>query len=369
MPHAPKSLLTRLTIALSVLSAAGLSAAVLSAGGTACAQASAQATDDASTIAAARTLAIEGVKLAQNGHCEDAIDKLERAEALHHAPIVQAQLGECYIAGGKLVAGTELLRSVLREPLPAKPSLALRKSYIRAQLTLDAVKTKIARLTITVHAAGAAYANASVDGQPVPSALLGEERPTDPGEHVVEGAAPGYRASRSRVTLAPGQAQSVVLDLEAEPEAASDAVASAPSSAATAAQAAPVPALNTPSTAAPRRVITSTSHATPNRTAAYVSWAVGAVGLGLGAGFGIAAADAKSSLSERCPGNACEPQARADLDRARAQGAASTVFFAVGAVGAVLGTVLFFVASPGDAESPAHASTVAVRGDGIAIAF
>ena len=43
--------------------------------------------------AAARTLAVEGLKLAEAGRCADAIEKLARAEKLHHSAIVQGQAG------------------------------------------------------------------------------------------------------------------------------------------------------------------------------------------------------------------------------------------------------------------------------------
>src|SRR4051812_8989456 len=67
--------------------------------------ANAQDQSDASVTAAARALAVEGVKLAQADRCGEAIDKLERAEKLHHAPIVLTRLGECYIKLGRLVEG------------------------------------------------------------------------------------------------------------------------------------------------------------------------------------------------------------------------------------------------------------------------
>ena len=67
----------------------------------------------------ARGLAVEGLKLADAGKCPEAIEKLMRAEKLHHSAIVQGRLGECQIAVGKLVDGTENLRKVMREPVPA----------------------------------------------------------------------------------------------------------------------------------------------------------------------------------------------------------------------------------------------------------
>src|SRR5882757_7658623 len=147
------------------------------------------AEDDAAETAAARSLAVDGLKLADAGKCADAIDKLSRAEKLHHAPIVLGRLGECQITQGKMVDGTENLRKVLREALPPNPSAALVKARERAQSALDAAKPKIAFLTIAVKGVASSAATITVDGQAVSSALLDTERPSDPGEHVIEAAA------------------------------------------------------------------------------------------------------------------------------------------------------------------------------------
>src|ERR1700742_765865 len=113
-------------------------------------QAFGQSDSNAADTAAARTLAVEGVKLAQAGKCDEAVDKLERAEKLHHAPLVLASLGECKVSQGKLVEGTEMLRRVIREPLPDHPSPLLTKALEHAQTTLDAAAPKIGRLIISV---------------------------------------------------------------------------------------------------------------------------------------------------------------------------------------------------------------------------
>src|SRR5712671_5018105 len=74
----------------------------------------------ASDIANARTLGVEGVEAADRGDCTTAIDRLWRAESLYHAPTILGRLGECQVALGKLVAGTETLQRVVREPIGPK---------------------------------------------------------------------------------------------------------------------------------------------------------------------------------------------------------------------------------------------------------
>src|ERR1041384_3416600 len=110
--------------------------------------------DDASATetAAARSLAVEGLKLAQANNCAEAVPKLERAEKLYHSTFVAIRLGECYVAVGKLVEGTELLRKSLREPQPTEPTPALAKALERAQKIVDSTKPRIAGLTVKVAA-------------------------------------------------------------------------------------------------------------------------------------------------------------------------------------------------------------------------
>src|SRR5437868_14590708 len=76
----------------------------------------------AAETAAARSLAVEGLRLAQANNCAEAVPKLERAEKLYHSSVVSIRLGECYVSVGRLVEGTELLRKALREPQPSEPT-------------------------------------------------------------------------------------------------------------------------------------------------------------------------------------------------------------------------------------------------------
>ena len=182
--------------------------------------------DSAAETAAARALAVDGLKLAQAGKCDEAIPKLERAEKLHHSAIVLSRLGECEVSEGKLVEGTEMLRKVLREALPPNPSPALSKAYEHAQSTLDSAKPKIAGLTISVNAPQGTELHLTVDGQAVASTLLDSELPADPGDHVVEASAAGFLKASTHVTLTTADKKTVTLKLEVDPNA---PVPSAPS--------------------------------------------------------------------------------------------------------------------------------------------
>ncbi len=224
--------------------------------------------DSATETAAARTLAVDGLKLAQAGKCEEAIPKLERAEKLHHSAIVLSRLGECQVSQGKLVEGTEMLRKVLREPLPANPSPALSKAYERAQTVLDAAKPKISGLTISVTAPPGAELRLVIDGLVVANTLVDSELPADPGEHVVEASAPGYLKATARVTLGSADKKSVTLRLEVDP----NAPVPTPVSAGTEATPGPAAQVAAGQAVAPANAPPDAPAKAPSRAAAYVSW-------------------------------------------------------------------------------------------------
>jgi hypothetical protein len=314
----------------------------------------ARAEDDAAETAAARSLAVEGLKLADAGKCTDAVEKLQRAEKLHHAPIVLGRLGECQIALGKVVDGTENLRKVLREALPPNPSAALVKARERAQTALDGAKPKIATMTITVKGPPTnSGTTVTVDGQPVSVALLDTDRPSDPGEHVVEATATGYLKASARINLGPGDKKEVSLKLEADPSYVPPAPAAetGPSGARTGASFEGGTSGGSRDTGGG----SSLGLGPPNRSAAYISWAFGGAAVAVGAGFGAVAIKGKNDLEGKCPQNQCSPSYDGQLNSAKTAGTISTVAFGVGAAAVVLGTVLYFTATPSLVERPSHA--------------
>lgn len=294
----------------------------------------------AAETAAARALAVDGLKLAQSGNCAEALPKLERAEKLYHAPVVASRLGECYVSVGRLVEGTEILRKLLREPQSGEPTPALVKALERAQKALDAAKPKIAGLTVKV--AAVADLTVKVDGNGLASALLDTEIPSDPGEHTVEASAPGFLKASTRISVSEGERKTVTLTLTRDPNAPLVPVA-AP---AAGGSVVPSPAPAAPSSAPSADRSTPDSSGPPNRTAAYVAFGLGAVGVGAGSVLGIMTMNQHKELQSTCPGDMCPKAQQQDLDDAKRLGNFSTIAFGVGAAGLVLGTVLFFTAGP-----------------------
>ncbi|MEY4548681.1 MAG: hypothetical protein RL685_4876 [Pseudomonadota bacterium] len=307
---------------------------------------------DPAQIAAARSLALEGIKLADSGRCDEAIDKLARAEKLHHAPVVLGRLGECQVNVGRLVEGTENLRKVMREPLPPDPPAVVTRARERAASVFERSKNRIASLHIVVKGpADHASVTVTVDGQPMNAALLEADRPTDPGEHLIEAGANGFISNSAKVSLGSGDRESVTITLEADPNA--RAVAPTPSDSATAADTTTLFTRNPPLVESGAAANGSFADSEPQRdlTAAYISWAAGGAALVTGAIFGLVAFQRKSDLDESCPDQLCPGSARDRLDSARSASTTATVLVAIGATGLGVGTVFYLSAGPDEEEA------------------
>jgi hypothetical protein len=291
--------------------------------------------NQAENVAAARSLGIEGVQLAEAGKCTEAIEKLTRAEALYHAPTILGRLGECQVNVGQIVVGTENLNRTVREQLAPNAPKAFKDAQARAQKALDAALPRIGHLTVMVEPKEADI-SVTVSGVAVPTALLGVERPTDPGSHEVVATAPGYISQRTTVALAEAGRETVTLRLTLDPNAPKEAPPVAP-------VVAPPPA---PPPAAPPP---ESSQGT--RTFAYVLLGTGVVGVATGSITGAMALSKKGDLD--CPQNQCTGSEQDKLHSARTMALISTIGFAVGIPAAAVGTVLLITSgsSPKSAKA------------------
>ncbi|MBX3231775.1 MAG: hypothetical protein KIT84_44410 [Labilithrix sp.] len=289
--------------------------------------------EDPSAIAAARAIGTEGLHLAEAGNCKDALEKLDRAERLHHAPTTLEKLGECNILLGHLVLGAEQLRRLTREPLDPKAPAPFVQAKARAQKLLDETMPRIAQLRLEVTVAAGVTPTVTIDGELVPPALVEIDRPTDPGPHVVEATAPGHKKVSQAIELKEGERLTIKLAPEPEP------TADAP----------PPPVLAPPVAPPPERPIDSPPPPPPedSSTMRVVGWSllgVGAAGLVTGVVAGALGLGTKSSLDESCgPERLCDPDQRGRLDRLQTEATIGTIGFVVGGVGLAGGAaVLLF---------------------------
>jgi hypothetical protein len=287
--------------------------------------------DDAADTATARALGIEGVTLADAGKCKEAIEKLERAEKLHHAPTTATRLAECEIETGKLVRGTERLQRVVHERLPPNAPPVFVAATTRASTLLAATLPRIATLRISVSPAPASEISLTIDDEPASDAILDSDRHIDPGVHEIKVHAPGFMPETHSATLAEGETKSLIIELR-------------------------------------RDAGTPLPHAThddePSKVPAILAFGIGAAGLGVGV-YAATVADQKSKiLEQRCdPNHVCAPELHPALDEAKKWATISTVGFITAGAGVTTAVVLLLLS--GSKKQPAVRPAIGATSFGV----
>ena len=230
--------------------------------------------------ATARDAANSGRAAFDSGQYEKAIDQFTRAEQLVHAPPHLLFLARSQAKLGKLVAAHETYLKITRETLKSNAPKAFRDAQLAAEQELPAVDARLPYVTVTLQGAPAEGVTVDMDGTTLPAAMIGIPLPTDPGLHVFN--ASGTASSDSvTVTATESAKQSVVLQLRAT------AVTAGASGSAGAGKGS--------ATGDDPLAEDHTQHGPGLRIASYVSFGVGALGLGVGTYFLL---KAKSSDEE-----------------------------------------------------------------------
>lgn len=154
--------------------------------------------------AAARQLAESGIALRKDGKLAEALDKLQRAQQLVDAPTHLLQIAQIQASMGQLVEASETYRKLARFTLEPKAPPAFSKAKDQGAEDLKALEPKIPGLTLVLEPA-AKDAVVKIDGVVVPPALIGAERPTNPGDHTIEVTAPGFETATVKVQLSVSQ--------------------------------------------------------------------------------------------------------------------------------------------------------------------
>jgi hypothetical protein len=307
---------------------------------------SAEDEPDAASVAAARSLAIDGVKLAESGDCAGAVVKLTQAENLYHSQVVASRLGECEIQQGKIVEGSERLRRLLREPVPEHATPAVLSAIARAKEVLEQSAGKVASLHVDVSGPELSKTTVKINGNVVPAAGLGVEFPVNPGGAEIEVSAEGYFTQTEQVLLTAGEKLEVSMTLKPEPP--KPAIEVAPVASEPAVLVGPVQNTSVGSAA------TVEERQAPSYAPAYVSYVVGALGLGVGAYYGLSAMSDYDTLKSKCTNNICPAGESDTLESAKTKGTIATVGFGVGAGAIVLGTILLLTSGSDDEPATAQ---------------
>lgn len=342
----------------------------------------AQTDDDRS---GARAAASEGLKAFDAKKWADALDLFRRAESLVHAPPHLLYMARANVQLGHLVEAHELYERIRNENItPDKPH-AFQQAHADAETELAALEPSIPYVKVVVAGGGSKAVALTVDGAPVNAALIGVARPIDPGEHKLQATAEGLKSDVASVVLKKGETQTVTLELRPSPSTPAPAVvpptpAPPPAAATPPAPIAPPPAASPPPSPPPPDVSqpapspappSSGSGSSGARIGSYVSFGVGAVGVGVGVALLVVSHSKESQATDLCtlPNGGCpgkdENQIKSLDSDSKSDRAISIVGFAVGGAAIVTGVALLFV--HGGSESGAPHAAAAHRDLGLVV--
>jgi tetratricopeptide (TPR) repeat protein len=287
---------------------------VLLAGAICLFSAAAQAEEDAEIRTAARDLATQGAQAFEAGQYAEASDFFRRAHELVSAPSIALLQARSLAKLGHLMAAMDIYEQTARLKLPEDAPEAYAEAVETARGEMEEVRKRLPRLKLSVLGLGKdETARVSIDDKPTPPALLGVERPIDPGPHQMVVRVADQVRSTLAVGLEEGQVYQFELDVQVHPAA--------------------KPA---------RRVATRSS----SPTLSYVALGIGALGLGLGAYTGLMALHHQSELDSVChPG--CPRSSAGDLASFRNDRTVSWISFGVGIASAASGIALLTLGKPG----------------------
>lgn len=277
--------------------------------------------------ATARDLFGQGQDALKANDCEAAAERFERADKLYSAPTIRVGLARAYVCLGQFVKGREKYNLVIREKLPADASGAFKNAVEDAKKEITGLDSKIGYVSITIE--GPTVPKVTIDGENVPVAALGVNRPMDPGEHVVKADANGFKPAEVKVTVTAQQVTPVALRLEAD-------------------------ASETPDDDDDDDVTVTPGDAASGdtlRLVGFIGIGVGAAGLILGGVTGGLALGKHGDLTDACGEDGmCPADQQENLDDFNTFGTVSTIGFIAGGVIAAAGLVLVLVAPSGGSE-------------------
>jgi hypothetical protein len=277
--------------------------------------------------AAARALAQEGQVALDRKNFTVAADRFERADLLVHAPTLLLALARAQIGLGKLVEAHENFARIQREGVAPGSPKPWTRAYEDAAKELEAVGARLPWVVIQV--TGAADIYLTVDGTPVPRAVLGIKRPVNPGKHELRVTADGYRTVKRTFAVVEGQSATVDVDMEAEP----------------------VPEAPAPAVPAPVPAPSIRANGKAQRSIGYAVLGVGTAGLVVGGIAGGMFLAKRSELAKDCPDSHCAPGFEQDVTRYHQLGTVSTVGLVVGAAGLATGAILLLSAPRANREA------------------
>jgi hypothetical protein len=290
----------------------------------------AQAVDDA-TRRAARNLGTAGVAAFEAKDYATASDKLDRAYRALKVPSLGLWSARAFVKENHLIEAAERYQEVARLEIAGGERAVQVQAKADAASELALLEPQIPNLVAKVEGAATEgdALQVTIDGVPIASALVGENRPVNPGTHHVQ-ATSGGKSVEVDAEVALGETKTVELRF---PESATAAAVAS---------------------TAPTGAVPATKRGSTQRTFAIVALGVGAGGLVIGGVAGAMALSKKSTINGdmECQGNRCLKSQADTVNSYSTWRTVSSIGLIGGAVVAATGAVLLITA-PKQAEQTA----------------
>jgi hypothetical protein len=221
---------------------------------------------------------------------------------------------------GQLLAAMDIYEQTARVKLADDAPEAYVTAVQTARVEIEELRTRVPRLKLSVlGTTNGDGAQVTIDDKPTPAALLGVERPVDPGLHHFAVHVGGQTRAVRDLTVVEGQ--SYQIELDAHPA--------------------------QPSTPAPSALAAQGASTGPisHKTLAYVGFGVGGLGLAVGTYTGLVALHHKSNLDSMCHPD-CPASSASEIDAWRSNRTASWLSYGVGVAAAGAGVLLLVLGNP-----------------------
>jgi hypothetical protein len=271
-----------------------------------------------------------GYTLKQAGRCADAMAHFTRSYQLDPKPKAILNLADCEAQTGDLVDA----RSHAAQGRELATQQGDSKLQAVAADQLADIDKRLPRLTIRLAGGSPAGCAVTLDGRPVDPSTLGTEMGVNPGAHHVVASAPGFAERNFDINLL--EAARLQLEVLPGPRTVADRAPDRPG-------AAPESSDRASGSDGGRTL----------RTLAYVSLGTGAVGLTIGAVFGVSALSKNSTLEGECGNRVCSPRYQSDVDSFNHARTASDIAYVVGFVAAGGGAILWLLSPSTAPQRPA----------------
>ncbi|MBW2457789.1 MAG: hypothetical protein JRI68_25010 [Deltaproteobacteria bacterium] len=271
---------------------------------------------------AARTLVQQGDERTAVRDYKRALKAYEGADEIMGVPTTALLVAKTYVAMRKLVEARDAYRRAADFPKKPGEPTPFTRGREEGKDRAKEIARLLPKLTISVEGAESGTdITVSIDAEE--EEAWARAVPVNPGHHVVEASARGYRSTREEIVLEEGEKRTMVLHLAAQEG--FD----------------PGPDLGEPDDGEPADLW----------PVVYAGFGVAAVGVMVGAITGAISLDAAAQAKDYCEGDACTPEAEEPLNESRTLAHVSTAGFVIGGLGAAAGATALILTLLEDGEA------------------